>query len=97
MTSQATKNEAAILKRLASVGQGTLAARLEVDESTVSKWKEQGRFTQLAQILAELGLKAVPAEFKCVDPTELDHLLYWSRKGMQAIKSADDLCFEEAE
>ncbi len=95
MNSRASKNEQAILKRLASVGQNTLAARLSIDESTISKWKETGRFLQIAQLLSELGLKAVPQEFKCIDPVELDHVMYWARRGMQSIKSADDLCFDD--
>ena len=74
-----------------------MAAGLNVDEATVSRWKSEGRFDQLGKLLEVLGLKCVPVTYRCVDAAELDHVLYWARRGMDAIKSADDLIFEDVE
>ena len=86
-----------IRKKLAEVGQNALASGLSLDEATISRWKSEGRFDQLGKALEILGLKCVPASYRCVDAAELDHILYWARRGMDAIKSADDLIFEDVE
>lgn len=78
---RACKTESVILRGLASVGQSTVAQRLNIDESTVSRLKAE-RLHQLAELLAVLGLKVVPQHMQCYDPAHIEHLQYFARRGM---------------
>ena len=46
---------------------GAVAVSMGVSDSTVSRLKTE-RMEEVVLFLAHLGLKVVPAEFKCVDP-----------------------------
>lgn len=55
------------LQRLQEPGTGvSLATAMGVSEATVSRIKTE-RLEEVLLLLAHLGLKVVPAEFKCVD------------------------------
>lgn len=56
-----------VLQRMAAAGQNELAKLMGVSESTINRIKTE-RLEEVLLVLAHLGLKVVPAEFKCVDP-----------------------------
>lgn len=93
---RARKNEALILQRLASEGQAPVAEALEVSESTVSRFKD-GDIARFARLLAVLGLKATPQEYKCYKPEYIEWLLQGARIGVGSLRSSNDLLDEEAE
>lgn len=98
MTSRAIKNEQAILARLGSVGQARLAEAIGVDESTIPQWKSNGRLKQIADVLAGLGLKAVPETHKCVNAEKFTHVMFLADIGANALaRNAENLLFEDAE
>ena len=92
---RARKNEQAILQRLSSVGQATVAAAVKVDESTISRMKGDGKLTQFAEILAELGLKVVPETMRVFDPKDIDALLHLAKRRMDQIVSAEELGLDD--
>lgn len=98
MTETTRKNATLVRNRLQVVGQEAVASACRVDTSTVSRWVTDGRFDQMCEALAALGLKIMPAEARCVrNQVELDHLLFWARRGMDSVRSAADLVFEDPE
>ena len=90
----ARKIGSSILKRLASVGQVHVAQSLGVSESTVSRWKDK-EIEETAQFLAVLGLKSVPADYKCYDPKSIDALLTLAKERMAQLESPDQLKWED--
>ena len=80
-TASARKIASSILNRLASVGQAKVANTLEISESTVSRWKD-GDIDKMAQTLAVLGLKVVPASQKCFEPQYIDALRMLARQAL---------------
>lgn len=97
MSARARKFAAALRKRLQEVGQASVANQMEVDVSTVSRAFSEGRIDQACAIVEALGMKILPAEYRCVrSAEELEHLMYWAKRGMDSVKSAADL-FEDDE
>ena len=93
-----SKSSQRLRKSLAERGQSAVAAACNVDIATVSRWLSEGRFEQFCTAIEALGLKLLPEEMKCVKSTEeLEHLIWWARKGMDSVKRAEDLTFEEPE
>lgn len=65
---RARKTVQLVLQRMQEPATGiAVAASMGVSESTVSRIKTE-RLEEVALFLAVLGLKVVPAEFKCVNP-----------------------------
>lgn len=65
---RARKTVQLVLQRLQEPGTGVaVAAAMGVSESTVSRLKTT-HLEEMALMLATLGLKVVPAEFRCVNP-----------------------------
>lgn len=62
---QSRKNHANILRALARVKQTEVATSLGVNDSTITRWKDEGSLERTAKMLAVLGFKLVPAEAKC--------------------------------
>lgn len=57
-----------VLQRLQEPGRAaSVATAMGTSEATVSRMKNE-RMEDCLRLLAHLGLKVVPAEFKCVDP-----------------------------
>lgn len=52
---------------------GACAAVMGVSDSTISRIKTE-RLEEVLTLLAHLGLKIVPAEFKCVNPATYEFL-----------------------
>lgn len=80
---RARKTVQLVLQRLQEPGMGiALATSMGVSESTISRIKSE-RLEEVAQLLAHLGLKVVPAEFKCVDPAAYAFLTATHEKVMR--------------
>lgn len=63
----------------ASVGLKQAADAAEVDESTVSRWKEK-LITQFCRVLARIGLKVVPTNMHCYPEAEIEALRILARR-----------------
>lgn len=91
----ARKNTQAILRASRAVGQNHIAEYAGITESMASRWCSEN-VEALGKALAAMNLKLVPAEAKCVkDAATLDELLRWAKRGMNSLRSADDLCWED--
>lgn len=64
---RAQQAQSMVLQRLAAATQSATATAMGVSESTINRIKTE-RLEEVLLMLAHLGLKVVPAEFKCVDP-----------------------------
>ena len=87
---RARKNEALILKALASFGQAHLAEKMGVSESLISRQKSEGHLAKTAEMLAHLGLKVVPEDVQCFDPEYVEHLRALAQLGLRQ-PSADQV------
>lgn len=94
LVKRAQLNASAVMRALASVGQRNVAEEIGVHESTVSKWKGED-LERLASILAALDLKVVPVTMKCYRPEDIEPLIALARQRMQALRSADQLAWED--
>lgn len=71
------------LQRLQEPGKaGAVAVAMGVSDSTISRIKTE-RMEEVVALLAHLGLKVVPAEFKCVDRAAFDFLTKTHERVMQ--------------
>jgi hypothetical protein len=87
---RARKATSTVLQRLAPEGtQRNLAQAWGVSESTVSRLKEQ--IEPVMRLVAQLGLKVVPAEMKCYSPRELDAMFVLAKANMNRAESVDDV------
>ncbi len=75
------KSQTLILQRLAAVGQSHVGQAIGKSESWVSRWKSEDSET-CADLLSALGLKVVPAQYKCYDQAHIEHLHYFARIGL---------------
>lgn len=91
MNAKARKFSQAVRIKLQEIGQAPVAAACNVDVATVSRWVSEGRLDQFCTTLEVLGLKVVPADFKCVRAEELEHIVCMAKKYMESLKSASDL------
>ena len=92
---QSRKNESAILRALASVGQSHLADSMEVSESLISRMKSSGDLAKTAKMLSLLGLKVVPTSMVCFDPQYVEHLRALAKIGLNAPAEEQVLSWEE--
>lgn len=92
---RARKNEAAILKALASFGQARLADLMGVSESLISRQKSDGHLAKTAEMLAHLGLKVVPERMQCFDPEYVEHLRALAQLGLRQPSADQVLEWEE--
>lgn len=79
---RARKNLTAILRAMANVGQATMAQRLGVNESTVSRMKDS-ELERIAAILSALDLKCVPASMQLIEPERINALRVLARIGVE--------------
>jgi type II secretory pathway component PulJ len=87
-----------LLQRLASIGQATVATRLQVSESTVSRMKEKDAEIQRAAALLEaLDMKAVPREMRCYDEKSLAAILELAKQRMAQIDQPSQLSWDDAD
>lgn len=88
--------ETLVRRQVMSVGQAEIARRTCKDESKISRLMN-GDLALFAQLLALCGLKVVPAEWRCADPDKIESVLKWAKIGMDSVKSAEDLLFNDPE
>lgn len=90
----ARKIESSLLQRLSAVGQVTVAKAMDVSESTISRLKD-GQITAVAQLLAALNLKLVPADFKVVDPIRAQAMYTLYEAAMNRMTNPAELLFSD--
>lgn len=79
------------LQRLQEGGKaGAVATAMGVSDSTVSRIKTE-RLEEVVLLLAHLGLKIVPADFKCVNP---DAYAFLTRTHERVMREAPQLIWE---
>lgn len=94
---RARKTAKFLLRKTRETGQVHIAHYSGVSEATISRWFSEN-VEGLAKALTYMGAKIVPMDAVCVkNREELDHLLYLAKRGMESMRSADDLLFEENE
>ena len=64
---RAKKAHSLVLQRMAGATQAAVATAMGVSESTVNRIKTE-RLEEVVLLLAHLGLKVVPTDFRCVNP-----------------------------
>jgi transcriptional regulator with XRE-family HTH domain len=95
----ARRNYREMLRSVASTGLAAIAEALGVDESTVSRWKQSadngkpGQWEMFCKALAVMNLKIVSADYKAVDPEELDALFVLAKTRLNRMKSVDEIMF----
>lgn len=94
-TARSRKNEAAILKALASAGQRNVADTIGVDESSISRMKSDGQVERFCQLLAVVGLKVVPDHMHCYEPKAIDALLTLAKDRLAQIEQPEQLAWDE--
>lgn len=65
-----------------------------VSESTVSRLKE-GSIAQVANLLSALGLKVVPASYKCMDPVRAQAMATLYEAAMTKVNAVELLWGDE--
>jgi hypothetical protein len=94
MRESARKIESSLLQRLSSVGQVTVARSMDVSESTISRLKD-GQIAVVSQLLAALGLKLVPADFKVVDPARAQAMYTLYEAAINRMSNPAELLFSD--
>lgn len=84
------KIERAVLHALAEHGQAAVAQKMGTSESTVSRLKD-GQIQTLSNLLAALGLKVVPANFKSMDPIKAQAMVTLYSAAMERISNPAEL------
>jgi len=97
VNAKARKFSQVVRMKLQEVGQAPIAAACNVDVATVSRWVSEGRLDHFCTALEVMGLKVVPADFKCVKADELEHIVCMAKKYMESLKSASDLYYGDDE
>jgi hypothetical protein len=90
----ARKIESSLLQRLSSVGQVSVAKTMDVSESTVSRLKD-GQIAVVSQLLAALGLKLVPNDFKVVDPVRAQAMYTLYEAAINRMSNPAELLFSD--
>ena len=91
---RARKNERAILQGIAHVGLKSVAAALDVHESTVSRMKD-GEVRRWSVLLSAVGLKVVPVAMKCYRPETIQSILTLAQERLDNVHTADQLVWDE--
>lgn len=91
---RARKGVQLVLQRLQEPGKaGAVAVSMGVSDSTVSRIKTE-RLDEVILLLAHLGLKVVPSDWKCVERSAYEFLTASCQRVMQR---APDLLWEQEE
>lgn len=92
----ARKIEATVLQALSTSGQRSAAKALGLTDTAVSRLKD-GQIAVVSQLLAFLGLKLVPADFKVVDPIRAQAMYTLYEAAISRMSNPADLLWEESE
>lgn len=83
-----------VFAELSNVGENTVAERLNVADSTISKWKaEQAELA--VKIIAQCGLKIVPERVRCYEPKQMEAILALAKARLERIETTDQLIWED--
>lgn len=85
LRASARKNETVLRNRLAEIGQVKVADKLDVSESTVSRWKDQD-IERISLYLAALKLKVVPSDAELFDKDEVWAMRILSIRGLRSVE-----------
>lgn len=66
-----------------------------MSESTISRHISEGHLERSIRILAEVGLKVVPAEMKCFNPKDIDAILHQAKCWLAHVESSEQLWEQE--
>ena len=91
---RARKSLSICLQRFVSVGQRSVAEALGVHESTVSRLKD-GELERFCRIVALLGLKIVPSDYRCARPELIEAALVFAQAGLEQISNDQKLLWDE--
>jgi hypothetical protein len=72
----------------------TVAKSMDVSESTISRLKD-GQIAVVSQLLAALGLKLVPADFKVVDPARAQAMYTLYEAAINRMSNPAELLFSD--
>lgn len=92
VTDMSRKIERTVLQALAEHGQARAAGLMGVSESAVSRMKD-GQLELVAKLLASVGLKVVPAKYKCLDPVKAQAMVTLYEAAMARITNPIELLF----
>lgn len=82
LDARSRKTMALLLTRAQAATNRRIAATLEIEESTLSRWRDDHLARAVSYVLA-VGCKVVPADLICVDARRLDALEYYAEIGMK--------------
>lgn len=101
LSASARNDVSRILHGLASNNQSELADQLNIDPSSISRFKNDKKNNGLTEIetfcelLSCLGLKVVPKDYQSIDKERVAALLVMSKSWMNRIDTVDDLFHDE--
>ncbi len=87
-------NLSTCMKGIASAGHNKIAEALEVDESTISKFKQE-KIPQFCTLLATCGLKIIPIQMKCYDPEYIKAIFKLAQVQMNKFHEPEQLSWDE--
>ncbi len=93
---RARKNEKTVLSAVGKVTGKTVAERMELSETTVSRFKN-GELAEWSAFLACAGLKVVPVTLKCYDGQIIDAMFTLAQHNVMRIKNANELAEDDPE
>ena len=85
----ARKIETLLRNRLAEVGQVRMADKLNVSESTVSRWKDS-EIEKVALYLSGLMLKVVPSGANLINADEVKAMRTLAMRGLRSMEEGQD-------
>lgn len=85
----AANNSKQLFAGVRSAGYEQIGHYLSCTKTTVSelagKEKYKFNFNTCAELLARLGLKIVPAEYRCYNPDDIERIMYFAKRGMESM------------
>lgn len=83
----AVNNSKQIFAGVRQLGHEQVRCILSCSKSTVSDLagteKHRFNFNSAAELLARMGLKVVPAHFRCYNPEDIERIMYFAKKGFE--------------
>lgn len=86
-----------ILQGIDRETQGVVADCMNVDTSTITRWKEKdGRIASVCDLMAVLGLKVVPMDMQCYNPAKVEILWALAKDNLTRSQQVDDFFHDDA-
>lgn len=93
---RARKNEKTVLNTIQKVTGKTIAERMELSETTVSRFKN-GELAEWSAFLACAGLKVVPTSAKCYAPDVAAAMLTGTKRYFSSVGDVEELAEDDPE